>query len=223
LQEIGTMYTIRSFAAALATTLIAVSAVEGETLDQSFDPGNGGGYFVSSGYSYAQTFTAGMTGNLTRADVRALNYFGAASAPLQLEVWSTTNPNTLASLLASASLPQSSVPSSTGFVSFDLSGSPAPITAGQPLALVLKTASNYSYLWEGPSNGGYTNGVACSVSGNSYYVTMAGPNADFGFRTYVTTVPEPSSFVLLGTSLVVGLAFAKAGLRRRFRRPCMLT
>jgi hypothetical protein len=133
---------------------------------------------------------------------------------LQLTLWSVTGsyPETLASNLASASISNTLVPSSSGFVSFDLSSSGASFTAGQNYAIVLSTTSGNSYLWEALTNNTYTNGSARQVSGSQIYFTLAGQDFDFGFKTYVSQVPEPTALALTTIGM---LCFN--GVRRRPR------
>jgi hypothetical protein len=197
------------------TLFLTKSAVAASVLDQSYDPGpNSTGYFVNSATTYAQTFQAGLTGSVAGVDVRVQNYFGGATAPLQLTLWSVTGsyPETLASNLASASISNTLVPSSSGFVSFDLSSSGASFTAGQNYAIVLSTTSGNSYLWEALTNNTYTNGSARQVSGSQIYFTLAGQDFDFGFKTYVSQVPEPTALALTTIGM---LCFS--GVRRRPR------
>jgi hypothetical protein len=190
---------------------LAQSAALAATLDQSYDPGiNSSGYTVNSATTYAQQFQAGLTGPVANIDVRVQNYFGAATAPLQLSLWSLTGsyPETLSSNLASASISNTLIPSTSGFVSFDLSSSGATFTAGQKYAVVLSTTSGFSYLWEGLTNTTYTNGSARTVSGSQIFNTLSGPDFDFGFKTFVA--PEPTSLVLLTICLA-----CVSGTRRR--------
>lgn len=191
------------------TTSIASAAL----LDQAYDPGpNAGGYFVNSSTPYAQIFTAGLSGPVAGVDARVFNYFGGANAPLQLDLWSISGayPESLTTHLASASIASGLVPSTSGFVSFDLSGSGASFTASQKYAIVLSTTSNFSYLWDGSSLGTYAGGSGRQPSSGSLYYTLAGQDLDFGFKTFVA-VPEVSTLSMAG----LGLAAIVVGARRR--------
>jgi hypothetical protein len=201
--------------ALILALLAAQASVATSVLDQSYEPRpNTAGYLVNSAATYAEVFQAGLSGPAASVDVRVQNYFGGATAPLQLGLWSVTGsyPETLSSNLASALIPQSSVPSSSGFVSFDLSSSGASFAAGQKYAIVLSTTSGNSYLWEALTNVTYTNGSARQVSGSQVYYTPAGQDFDFGFRTYVAAVPEPAALTL---AMVGALCFS--GIQRRRR------
>lgn len=204
---------------AVVTALLLLPAtLSAAILDQSYDPGPGGGYFVSSASTYAQLFEAGISGQVDSIDVRAYNYFGGATAPLQLALWTVSGsyPETLSSSLASASISHLSIPSSSGFVSFDLSSSGANFVAGQTYAIVLSTTSNFSYVWEGPSNGTYANGSGRQVSSGQVYYTLAGQDLDFGFKTFVNPVPEPATFALAAMGVAALIAVAR-GKRRTSR------
>lgn len=197
--------------AILIALFLLPATLSASTLDQSYDPGPGGGYFVNSASTYAQLFQAGISGQVDSIDVRVYNYFGGATAPLQLELWTVSGvyPETLSSSLASASVSNLLIPSSSGFVSFDLSSSGANFTSGQTYAIVLATTSNFSYIWEGPSNGTYANGSGRQVSSGQVYYTLAGQDLDFGFKTYVAPVPEPTALALAAIGAIALTAVAR--------------
>jgi hypothetical protein len=198
----------------LIALVLLQCTVSASILDQSYDPGPGGGYFVSSASTYAQLFQAGLSGPVDSIEVRVYNYFGGATAPLQLDLWTTSGPypEALGSNLASASISNLLVPSSSSLVSFPLSSSGADFTAGQTYAIVLSTTSNFSYVWEGPSNGTYANGSGRQVSSGHVYYTLAGQDLDFGFKTYVQEVPEPATDALSALGAIALMVVAR---RRR--------
>lgn len=206
------------FAIAICALLMGTS-LQAAILDQSYSPGAGsGGYTFAFTNPMAQTFKAGLSGQVDSVDVQVLNFFGGATAPLNLELWTisnpTSNPATLVSMLASGSVSQTMIPSTSGFVHFDLLSSGASFTAGQDYAIVLRTTSGNSYLFEGnTSSGTYANGSGRNVSGTGLFYTLAGPNVDFGFKTFVA-VPEPSSY-LAGAAIIAG-GFCLVRRRRKF-------
>lgn len=201
------------FAIAICVLLLGTS-LQAAILDQSYLPGpSPGGYTFANTNPMGQIFKAGLTGPVDSVDVQVFNYFGGATAPLDFELWSvsnpTSNPATLVSMLASSSIPQSMVPSTSGFVHFDLLSSGASFTAGQDYAFVLRTTSNFSYFFEGNTSAGtYADGSGRNVSGTGLFITLAGPNLDFGFKTFVA-VPEPSSYLGGAAILVCGLCFVR--------------
>lgn len=209
------MCRFRGIVAVILVIFLAQSTASAAMLDQSYDPGAGSSaYYVNSIGKYAQVFQAGLTGPISSIDVRVSNYFGAATAPLNLELWTVTvsYPETLSSKLASASISQLLIPSASTFVSYDLSSSGASVTSGNNYAIVLSTTSSFSYLWNGTASGGYANGSGRVVSGSSIYYTMAGSDWDFGFKTYV--VPEPATLL---TGAIGSIALLVVARRRRAR------
>src|SRR5215211_9158286 len=98
---------------AVAALMPAAGASAG-TLDQQQTISNFGGLQVDSTQSKAQTFTAGLTGQLDQVDL-ALSDMGATT-PLTVQIrdGSATAPGD--TVLASASVPTSDVPSIESFV-----------------------------------------------------------------------------------------------------------
>jgi hypothetical protein len=199
----------RIFSTIVISFSLLVTAASAQVVDQSYDPGSAGGYTFNSSNPQGQSFTVGITGLLTQVDIRAYNFFGGANAPLTASVYEFIpgSPPTLGALLATASMPQSSVPSTSGFVSFDLSASSPTVTIGQQLVLTASTTGSNSYLWEGRTPGSYSSGQAYVVSGNNLFTTLAGTGWDFGFRTHVIPVPEPTGMT---STLAIVLVFVSS-------------
>jgi hypothetical protein len=134
------------------------------TLDQSSPscgPGVGTGgcvsAFVQGTVEFAQTFTAGISGNL---DQVKLFLARTASPPptgdLTVQIKATAGGMPSGAALASSTVPEASVSTAGGWVSVPLSP-PAPSIAGTQYAIVL-TAPTTScspvvcfYIWQGPT------------------------------------------------------------------------
>jgi hypothetical protein len=160
--------------------------------------------------SVAQTFTAGITGDLDRVDLYLSQGDVAATAPLTVEIRAVdASGEPTGPPLASASVPAASVPSIPGGWVTVLFAPPAPVVAGTQYAIVVYTASSNSYLWYGQAANPYPAGAAWfSTSPPS---TWSGPSsADQAFITYVTpTYDLPvvvQSLALSGSSVRFRLA-----------------
>lgn len=174
-------------------------------LDQSFSPSKS--YQISFGGMGAvlwQSFTPSITGTLHGADVLLLKSPpSAGSHNLIVSVRDSTFNN----VLGVAQLTPQQVYGATGdtvdsgsppgwlgtFIHMDFALDHIQMVAGQSYFLTVNDGFN----WMGSWSGGYVGGRAHSDA-----------NADFGFRTYVTTVPEPGTEWLLGIGLLglMGLA-----------------
>lgn len=219
------MRTIALMAILLAAPFLAANA---STLDQSVDPSASAqaqGRIIidtqhgSTTVSHAQTFTVGALGNLDRVDI--LISQSDSPPPLIIDIWAINDGlpalntgSALASVLLWAPVVPLYFP---GWVSVDFSGSPVPVTPGQQLALVLRPSypsrDGQEYRWVGGGGGGlYTGGAAYYwTSLSAEWAPMRGGSApdpmDYGFRTYVTPVPEPAALQLFGGCVVFGLGF----------------
>lgn len=142
--------------------------------------------------SEAQTFTAGLTGGLDRVDL-LLNNTGA-SAPLTVQIRNTSGGAPGSSVLASASVPAASVPSSAGFVEVDFA-SPAPVKSGTQYAIVAYTADTSSLVYE------WALSTLNPYSRGAQWVSFASPpttwteisSDDFAFKTYVVKSQDGNS------------------------------
>jgi hypothetical protein len=181
-------------------------------LDQSFEAMSSplNGHIISSTQTPAMTFTVGITGTLTRVDVEVARSTTVPSSDLLLELRSTLPGGGPSSeVLASVVIPAASVPTAFSFLPVDLTSANPQVTQGDLLAIVLQTSAPPSggginpYAWELDS--GYPRGSSwIRPSGSTNFVSL--DPIDYGFRTFVepaqaAPVPEPSSFVLLGTAV----------------------
>jgi hypothetical protein len=182
--------------AGVAALIPAASASAG-TLDQQQTVSNFGGLQVANNNSKAQTFTAGLTGQLDQVDLALSGGVDATtSLTVQIRDGSATAPG--ATVLASGSVPTSAVTSTESFVPITFA-SPASVTAGTQYSIVALNAISGSWAW-------YSGQVAAvsAYPGGKLYSTPddGGPGsawfegntlADFEFKTYVAPPPPPGT------------------------------
>jgi hypothetical protein len=141
----------------------------------------------SDAQEFAQTFTVGVDGMLSRIEV-----FLTKTNPFNnviMSVYSTSGgvPN---AVVATASLPPAAVPGLQSFVSFDVSSFQVTVSSTDVLAFALKK--------DGFDGGPYIMPFMLNNSypaGSSYRRTLSDPpgpwiiqdNRDYGFKTYVVT------------------------------------
>lgn len=193
------------------TTIALASLFSGHAystpiLDQSFSPSrNYQTSFGGMGAVLWQSFTAGITGTLHGADVLLLKTPpSATSHNLSVSIRDSTFNNVLgiAQLTpqqvygaAGDTVDSGSPPGWIGtFIHMDFALDHIQMVAGESYFLTVNDGFN----WLGSWSGGYVGGRAHS-----------GANADFGFRTYVTTVPEAGTVWLLGIGLLGWMGLAR--------------
>ena len=120
-------------AVAAAAALIPAAGASAGTLDQQQTLSNFGGLQVDSTNSKAQTFTAGLTGQLDQVDLALSGMSVTTPLTVQIRDGSATAPGD--TVLASASVPTSAVTSSESFVPITFA-SPASVTAGTQYSIV---------------------------------------------------------------------------------------
>jgi hypothetical protein len=146
--------------------------------------------------SGAQTFMAGMTGVLDRADLLIFKT-GTPSNPVTVEIRNVSGGKPATTALASASIPISAIgtnPAGT-FVPVTFT-TPAPVTAGTQYALVAYSAGavgngvgwNYQDTGDAYPRGGLFISTETIPPADSW---TAFTGYDFAFKTYVA--PPPSS------------------------------
>jgi hypothetical protein len=176
----------------------ATASASAGTLDQQQTSSNTNAGIFSS-VSGAQTFTAGITGGLDRADL-LLSALTPIPEPLTVEIRNASAGEPGTSVLASGSIPNSAIgPNPPAFVPVTFA-TPAAVTAGTRYTLVAYTthAVNDSLGWYYQSDTDpYSRGALFSGGGP---VPPVGPwndqegDDDFGFKTYVAPAPpSPAS------------------------------
>jgi hypothetical protein len=176
--------------AALAITIPAGAI---GTLDQS-QPSFGPGFFASGNcgtISLAQTFTSGVSGLLDQVDVGAFRSPTSTSDRLNVRIHAVSGGVPSETVLASESIPASSLetsPTLATFTSVTL-GSPVPVTAGETYAIVLP-ATNLpcfdGFWWFYVEGNTYSRGGALVRFGDGTWVDLGNAGQDFAFKTYVT-------------------------------------
>jgi hypothetical protein len=155
---------------------------------------------------YGQSFTAGISGQLVRADATVQDYW-SQNLDFEFSIWSTSAGLPTGEPLAVQRVDAARIVGTVTQVVFD---QPASIVAGQQYALLVRGANlppeytNHIGVWLGPMGDRYAGGTA--LEGNSpttMSVIPANPStglhADLGFATYVQ-IPEPTALapLLLG-------------------------
>ena len=182
----------------IRVSAIAVAVVIGvmnpahaaSTLDQGIAyPGNDCNTEVYSAVGLGQSFTAGLSGSLTSVELYLVDVAPVGSEPgLTVELKSASSDLPTGSVLATATIPDSDVPSSPGLVTVTFS-SPATLTAGQQYAILVTTTEGSSnYKWCGNYPASYSDGSGLDDQGGWRVLSQ-----DFSLRTYVDVPAAPSN------------------------------
>ena len=179
---------------ALGALGLAASSASADTLDQQQTDTSTNGYIVGpalgAAASSAETFTAGLSGGLDRADL-FLSTFGANPVAVTVEIRDTSSGTPSNNVLASGSIPAASVGSAPGaFVPVAFS-SPATVQAGTQYAIVAYTGGSNGYKWWGANGTPYGGGHGFSDSHSPPTGWLTSP-VTFAFRTYVNPAGSPS-------------------------------
>jgi hypothetical protein len=147
--------------------------------------------------SQAQTFTAGMSGPLDQVDLVVQRRFGTNPLTVEIRGVGTFGLPT-GSVLASTSVPASSLPDGLRFVPFVFpSSSQASIVAGTQYAIVAYVGGEDQHAWWGVQDDQYAGGSWFSTSNSPPVVSpevswTPHPNQDLAFKTYVVPNQQPS-------------------------------
>ena len=200
------------FLSTIATRASDPSAV----LDQQNVFSGTSGYAVANRQSAAQTVTCGIRGTLSRVDVK-VNRGAAATADLTMSLWSTYNGRPVL-MLATQTLPASSLPVSWSLASFD--GFALPVTPGELIGIRLdSSAANTSpwdarYLWANQNPGQYSGGQVFTYP---YPATVSEPSVDLYFQTYIVAIPEPAvNLLAIAGFMLLWVRPRRRGIEPRF-------
>lgn len=175
-------------AIAVLISLGASSAQAVGTLDQSVTGTSLGLLTVNSVQPVAQSFTAGLSGQLDRVTLSLMRNNTPNGSIVEIRTMSGSTPST--TVLASQSLPDASVPTTMSQVSIDFSA-PATVVAGTQYAIVLRIpvlqAASNSIRWAvEPGNPLATGTNFSAITWNEL------PGYDLRFATYVTVPSTPT-------------------------------
>lgn len=175
--------------AALLCALMPGLAQAG-TLDQQQTSNSGGGQNVSPGFSDAQTFTAGIAGNLDQVDLH-LYAVPPLTAPLTVQIRNAPGGLIGDTVFATGSIGPAGVGIGPGGLVPVVFGSPPGVVAGTLYAIVVYTTSpGGAYNWGFSNTNPYSGGQAFQSSAGvpftgTSFTTTAVAGDDFAFRTYV--------------------------------------
>lgn len=209
-------------AGALVACSLATAAHAVPTLDQASIPETGAIPLPSEGFApggiavLSQTFTAGLSGTLTRIDLALVGSpFERADGGFTVSLRTPESVELFSTYVDYAAPPNVFGANWPDIPSFDLSAAAIVVAAGQQFWIVISADA-----LDDPSGVSWLHGAGgtpFSYGGGDGYVSFFGghPTAtgrDMGFRTYVdTAVPEPGAWVLM----LAGFGLAGAALRRR--------
>jgi hypothetical protein len=174
-----------AFFALVAISLCSQTALGEEVLDQQSTNSSGLGQSPSDAVEWAQSFTVGVTGTLSRVEVYILKILNVTQ-DLTVTIYEA-NSGVPTTSLGSATLFSSTITGSAAFRSVDVAELGINVTAGEKLAFGLKKAPD-SGIHIMPYDGGnpYAGGNTFSRNlGPPVLAWVAQPTVDFGFKTYV--------------------------------------
>lgn len=209
-------------AGAFAACSLATAAHAVPILDQASIPETGAIPLPNEGFGpggiavLSQTFTAGLSGTLTRIDLALVGSpFERADGGFTVSLRTPASVELFSAYLDYSTPPNVFGASWTDIPSFDLSAAAIAVAVGQQFWIVVSADAV-----QDPSGVSWLHGAGgapLSYAGGAGYVSFFGgpPTAtgrDMGFRTYVdTAVPEPATWALM----LAGFGLAGGALRRR--------
>jgi hypothetical protein len=219
----------------VATIVLIAPMVRAQTLDQQITPPGGFWHNVNAGYDWAQTFTSGLGGQLTRVEVQVAKEATTTRLPLIVEIRRTTaagspvedNGNVLGRVSLDPSLfltlPDHLQNQGSIWVAADLTSSDIRVRPGDVLGIVLRSDEpndpfERGYVWKSYPQGQdeYPGGDAFKREPGQTFLRMTGGFAtDSSLRSYVL-VPEPGAAAMLAAACGPLLA------RRRGRKAVIL-
>ena len=218
LSKVKSAISVAALAIGLASPVAAAPIIDQDNLQNVNVIANLG--FHSNGFfiERSQTFTVGVTGILSRIELRVYNDRGNAVDPLIVDIRKMdggvpSTPNTGPNILESFSFDAASVSTSqTNVIGIDLAG--ISVTAGDMLAIGVRTTgpTEFQYNWWASNFDGYADGSGYNRVLEAYHWAFNPAAQDYSFRTFVT-VSEPAAaiFLLLGTIGVVGFSRSRRG------------
>lgn len=142
---------------------------------------NVSGFIIGSDGRVAQSFTAGLTGDLVRADL-TIDHFSISDGEYFLRVASLVDGHPTEQVLAIARVDDRTLPDGQSVVRFSFDP-PAPVRTGTSYALVLSRAGAGEFTWRGDFNNSCP-GRAFFSGGRSDPFEPSNQN-DFLFTTFV--------------------------------------
>ncbi len=193
----------------LSTAPGDVTLLDTPTADQQNTSVTTSGFGITSTSWVAQTFTAGITGQMTQADLNLFCSGCTGTTPnLTVSIRATTGSpaSPTGGDLATATIPGFNS-GSGGFYSAVFT-SPPTLTAGTKYALVVRPDSNpsagtYAYVCSctSPNSNPYANGqrATSTNSGSTWIADTTSGGRDLGFRVFVKTGYAASGTLVSGT------------------------
>ena len=164
---------------------IFYSVPVGETVDQQITSTTGASNQTVSTIEWlAQKFTAGATGNLTRLDLNVENVTvgqNSGEGPLMVVLYSD-NSGTPGTVLATSSIPNSSLTNSYQYLSARFIEAPA-VTSGTVYWVVAYIQSDGAFFYHWSSSTSASTGLTSANAGNSW----SAASFEMNLKTYVST------------------------------------